>query len=93
MHVPKEGAPMAAMHFKQFLHQASAPALSSSCPLIPQVFPALRISRRLRHGLEPPQQVPFRATMYRCGARYRDLRCRMTGSGEAGHPGNFLRTA
>lgn len=84
---------MAAMHFEQFPNQAPAPGSASSCRLTPHGLPALHVNRCPRQDPEQKQQVLFRAAMYRCGAGSRDLRLRMTGPGEAGHPGSCLRTA
>lgn len=84
---------MAAMHFEQFPHQAPAPGSTSSSRLARQGLSALHVSRCRRQNLEQKQQVLFRTAMYRCGAGYRDVRFRMAGADEAGHPGSCLRAA
>jgi hypothetical protein len=74
---------MAASHFEQFLDEATVPDFDTDCPLTSDCLYGLYVSWCLLNGLQPKQDVTFRAGMYRCGVDVHDTRLRMVGPAAA----------
>lgn len=76
---------MAALHFEQFLDEATLSDPDTDCSLELDCLYGLYISWCLLHGREPKPDVTFRAGMHRCGIDIRDTRLRMHGPAAAAY--------